>query len=73
MVLSPVAKQKRSEAGHALPSSAEVMHYGSSTSTPQHTLMVSTGIIFTVKKYEKYGGVTRQINSSRANEMTKQA
>jgi hypothetical protein len=34
--------------------------------------MVSTGKIFTVKKYEKSGGATRHITSSTANEMIKQ-
>jgi hypothetical protein len=53
VVLSSVAKQPRREAHYSPPSSAGVMHYGSYTSIPQHAFMVSTGTIFTVKKYEK--------------------
>jgi hypothetical protein len=73
VILSPVAKQPRREAVYSPPSSAEVMHYGSYTAILQHAFMVSTGQIFTVKKYEKSGGATRQINSGTANEMIKQA
>jgi hypothetical protein len=73
VVLSPVAKQPGHEANYSPPSSAEVMHYGSYTSIPQHAFMVSTKKLFTLKKYKKSGGATRYINSSTANEMIKQA
>jgi len=55
VVLSPVAEQPRREDDYSAPSSAEVMHYGSYASIPQHAFMVSTGKIFAVKKYETSG------------------